>query len=143
MITITEIQKFNAGDFRTVQIWMKILSPQAETLTETAFREILASPESHLFFACHGETPAGMLTLGCYKSPTGSKAWIEDVVVDPVFRGQGIGKALVEHAIRFAASCGAGSLMLTSNPSRIAANRLYQSLRFERKETNVYRMKLK
>ena len=71
------------------------------------------------------------------------KAWIEDVVVAPAFQGRGIGKTLVEHAIRFAASAGADLLMLTSNPSRVAANRLYQALQFERKETNVYRMKLK
>jgi hypothetical protein len=32
--------------------------------------------------------------------------------------------------------------MLTSNPKRIAANKLYQAMGFERKETNVYRMKL-
>ena len=143
MINITEIQEFSAGDFRVAQEWVKILSPQAETLTESAFRGIVASPCSHLFFAREGETPAGMLTLGCYKSPTGVKVWIEDVVVDPAFRGRGLGKALVEHAIGFAASAGADLLMLTSSPSRIAANRLYQALHFERKETNVYRMKLK
>lgn len=143
MITIAEIQEFNAGDFRVAQEWVKELSTQAETLTESAYREIIASPGCHLFFARAGENPAGMITLGCYKSPTGVKAWIEDVVVGSAFRGQGIGKALVEHAIRFAASAGADVLMLTSNPSRIAANKLYQALHFERKETNVYRMKLK
>jgi transcriptional regulator with XRE-family HTH domain len=37
---------------------------------------------------------------------------------------------------------GIDTLMLTSNPKRIAANALYQSLGFERKETNVYRMKM-
>lgn len=143
MITITEVHEFNAGDFRAAQKWIKILSPQAETLTETAFRDIIVSSGSHLFFAREGETPAGMLTVGYYKSPTGTKAWIEDVVVDTAFRGRGIGKALVEHAIHFATSCGADILMLTSNPSRTAANRLYRCMQFERKETNVYRMKLK
>lgn len=143
MVTITEIHEFNAGDFRTAQKMVKILTPQSDDLTETAFREIIASPGSHLFFAREGEMPAGMLTVGTYNSPTGVKAWIEDVVVDTAFRGHGIGKALVEHAIRFAKACGADVLMLTSNPARVAANRLYQALHFERKETNVYRMKLK
>ena len=143
MITITEIQEFNAGDFRAVQRFMEQLSPEAGTLTENAFRAIIASPGSHLFLASEGETPAGMLTVAIYPSPTGMKAWIEDVVVDSAFRGQGIGRTLVEQAVRFAVSCGADVLMLTSNPARIAANRLYQALHFERKETNVYRMKLK
>ena len=73
--------------------------------------------------------------------PTGGKAWIEDVVVDETFRGQGLSKLLVAHAIEFTKSKGIPSLMLTSNPKRIAANKLYQAMGFERKETNVYRMK--
>jgi ribosomal protein S18 acetylase RimI-like enzyme len=47
----------------------------------------------------------------------------------------------VAHAIEFTKSKGIPLLMLTSNPKRIAANKLYQAMGFERKETNVYRMK--
>lgn len=32
--------------------------------------------------------------------------------------------------------------MLTSNPRRVAANKLYQQMGFEPKETNCYRMEL-
>jgi ribosomal protein S18 acetylase RimI-like enzyme len=35
-------------------------------------------------------------------------------------------------------SLGAGSVELTSRPSRVAANGLYRSLGFARRETNVY-----
>ena len=87
------------------------------------------------------EQIAGMLTVGIYHSPTGGKAWIEDVVVDTSYRGQGLSKLLVAHAIEFVKSKQIPSLMLTSNPKRIAANKLYQTMGFERKETNVYRMK--
>ena len=51
-------------------------------------------------------------------------------------------KLLVAHAIEFVKSKQIPLLMLTSNPKRIAANKLYQTMGFERKETNVYRMKL-
>ena len=83
-----------------------------------------------------------MLTVGVYLSPTGSKAWIEDVVVDDMFRGRGLGRKLVTHAIDYCKSQNINTLMLTSNPKRVAANALYQSLGFERKETNVYKMNL-
>jgi ribosomal protein S18 acetylase RimI-like enzyme len=66
--------------------------------------------------------------------------WIEDVVVDEAARGKSVGRRLVEHAMAYAASLGGGSLMLTSRPSRIAANRLYRSCGFSTKETNVYVM---
>ena len=111
------------------------------TLTETMFRQLIDSENSHLFFLMKEGQIAGMLTVGIYYSPTGGKAWIEDVVVDETFRGQGLSKRLVAHAIEFTQSKRIPSLMLTSNPKRIAANKLYQAMGFSRKETNVYRMK--
>lgn len=79
-----------------------------------------------------------MCTVGFYTSPTGRKAWIEDVVVDAQCRGLHLGERLVTSAVSFAEREGFNTLMLTSRPSRVAANRLYQKVGFERKETNVY-----
>ena len=85
----------------------------------------------------------GMLTVGMYASPTGTKAWIEDVVVEAEQRGGGLGRALVEHAIGYCREVGIDTMYLTSNPKRVAANALYQSVGFGRKETNMYKMDLK
>ena len=49
---------------------------------------------------------------------------------------------LVAHAVRFVKEQGIPLIMLTSNPTRITANKLYQKLGFEQKQTNVYRMNL-
>lgn len=59
-----------------------------------------------------------MLTIGTYDIPSGTKVWIEDVVVDESQRGKGIGKELTLFAIGFAKSLGADSVELTSRPSR-------------------------
>ena len=83
-----------------------------------------------------------MLTVGNYFSPTGRKAWIEDVVVDSSMRGKGYGAMLVNHAIDYVRTLTPCTLMLTSNPSRIAANELYRTRGFEPKHTNVYKMSL-
>lgn len=104
---------------------------------------IVESDSSHLFIAECGNHVCGMLTLGDYMAPTGRKMWIEDVVVDEAARGKSVGRRLVEHAMAYAASLGGGSLMLTSRPSRIAANRLYRSCGFSPKETNVYVLPVK
>ena len=98
---------------------------------------------SHLFLARYNGEVVAMLTLGEYLAPTGRKMWIEDVVVDTAVRGLSIGRAMVEHAIEYAKGLGNGVLMLTSRPSRIAANGLYRSSGFEQKETNVYKMNIK
>ena len=141
MTEIIEIQSYSPEYHEAMQRFLDQLTTNPMTLTEEIFRQLLASPNSHLFFLMKDEQIAGMLTVGIYHSPTGGKAWIEDVVVDEAFRGQGLSKLLVAHAIEFTKSQGIPSLMLTSNPKRIAANKLYQAMGFGRKETNVYRMK--
>ncbi len=84
----------------------------------------------------------GSAALGFYRTPTGLHAWIEDVIVDADYRGQGIGEALSLAAIHAAEGMGAHSLSLTSRPARKSANRLYQRLGFVRWETNLYRYPL-
>ncbi len=67
---------------------------------------------------------------------------IEDVVVDEAYRGQGLGKRLMEELIEHAREKGVRTLDLTSRPERVAANELYKALGFTHKETNVYVLKL-
>ena len=140
MTTIVEINTYSPAYQEAIQRCLNQLTPEPMTFTEDMFKELLASKNSHLFFLFQGEEIAGMLTIGTYHSPTGGKAWIEDVVIDEVLRGQGLSKLLIAHAIEFVKSLQIPLLMLTSNPKRVAANKLYQAMGFERKETNVYRM---
>lgn len=141
MSTIIEIKTYSSEYHKAMQRFLDQLTTNPMILTEEMFHQLLASPNSHLFFLLKDGQIAGMLTVGIYHSPTGGKAWIEDVVVDETFRGQGLSKQLVAHAIEFVKSQQIPSLMLTSNPKRIAANKLYQAMGFSQKETNVYRMK--
>jgi GNAT superfamily N-acetyltransferase len=141
MTHIIEVNTYSLEYQEAMQRFLDQLTSHPMTLTEPMFRQLLESANSHLFFLMKDEQIAGMLTVGIYHSPTGGKAWIEDVVVDETFRGQGLSKLLVAHAIEFVKSKRIPLLMLTSNPKRIAANKLYQAMGFERKETNVYRMK--
>jgi ribosomal protein S18 acetylase RimI-like enzyme len=100
------------------------------------------SEDSVLFVARIGGRIVGSLTLALYRIPTGTKAWIEDVVVDVGARGHGLGELLNRAALDEARSRGAKDVSLTSRPSREAANRLYQRIGFEARETNVYRYTL-
>jgi ribosomal protein S18 acetylase RimI-like enzyme len=116
------------------------LTPQPSTLSEQTLRAVLDNSASRLYLLEEEGRVVGMLTLGIYHSPTGSKGWIEDVVVDDACRGRGYGRMLVAHAIEEARKAGVAQLMLTSNPLRVAANKLYQAMGFEKKETNCYKM---
>ena len=108
--------------------------PSAEML-----QSIVDSPACHLLIARDDTGILGSMTLVVFPIPTAIRAWIEDVVVDDAARGKGVGAKLNLHAIELAHELGAKTIDLTSRPSREAANRLYQRLGFEMRETNVYR----
>lgn len=107
-----------------------------------ALRRIVNHDATTLFIARLDGRIVGSLTLAVFPIPTGTRAWIEDVVVDEAARGHGVGEALNRAALEHARSQGAITVDLTSRPSREAANRLYQRLGFVERETNVYRFEL-
>ena len=67
---------------------------------------------------------------------------IESVVVSSRCRGRGYGRELMRAMVEAAKGFKAHHIQLTSNPARVAANRLYQELGFARYETNCYKMSL-
>lgn len=141
-INFFEVTEYRTEYVGTVNKLLRQLTTSTVELNEGSLLEIINSDESHLFFACTDDSVIGMATLAFCHTPTGTKGWIEDVIVDSCFRGKGIGKQLMQHTVDYARKFAPCTLMLTSRPARVAANRLYQSIGFDRKETNVYRMKL-
>jgi ribosomal protein S18 acetylase RimI-like enzyme len=138
---IKEINTLSPAIQKAIQHFIDLLVTTPYTASQETLMKLVASENSHLFLAYDdSENIIGMLTVGIYYSSTGKKAWIEDVVVNNTYRGQGIGEKLVQHAINFAKTKDVNLLMLTSHPSRIAANKLYPKVGFNRRETNVYKM---
>jgi len=115
------------------------LSRNAAPLDADALARLIEWDGNHLLAARVDRRILGVLTLVMFPIPTGLRAWIEDVVVDEAGRGQGIGAALTTEAIRLAQVAGARTVDLTSRPSRQAANRLYERLGFQLRDSKVYR----
>lgn len=141
-LTFTEVTDYRQVCADDINRLMRQLSPTSAPIDERGLKEIVDMPSTRLFVLRKGMLTVGMASIGTYQTPTGRKAWLEDVVVDEDFRGQGLGKMLVQKVIEHIGQEGNMTLMLTSRPQRLAANSLYRSIGFERKETNVYRMKL-
>ena len=120
------------------------LIPQLSSVTPPTrdeVRELVLAEATTLLVARSddGDKPiVGALTLICFRVPTGLRAIIEDIVVDESARGQGLGEALTREGLRLAEDYGVKGVMLTSNPRRVAANKLYQKMGFKRWETNLY-----
>ena len=139
MIEIFEVTESNESTLKLVNRLLPQLSKSAQPLTSGKLEEIVQSTHVHLFIAQEGAEVLGMLSLVVFPIPTGIRAWVEDVVVDELARGKGVGRALSEYAVQVANEKGALTVDLTSRPSRVAANQLYQKVGFQLRETNVYR----
>lgn len=122
------------------------LIPQLnDTITPPTLEEldrVIKSESTCLFVGEKENKIIATISLVIYKIPTGTKAWIEDVITDESARGHGYGKQLMEHAIAHARSIGIKKINLTSSPFREAANKLYLNIGFELRETNMYRLEL-
>ncbi len=137
-----KIERISQVDENTVEIFKRLmpqLTGKDEYPSLEELQRVIQSDERFLFFATEGEEVIGTLTLVFYQLPSGLKAWIEDVIVDEHARGKGVATALLKHALQVARDKGALKADLTSMPWRIAANRLYQKMGFEKRESNMYR----
>lgn len=116
------------------------LDDTVPALDAADLQQILAAPHIHIFVVRDElQHVCGMATLTIDPLLTGTKSWIEDVVVDSESRGRGYAGALIEALKAAAVEQGAVSVNLTSRPVRKAANRLYRQRGFEQRETNVYK----
>lgn len=143
IVRIIEIHTLSLVQTEDLLELMHELDPEIAVTAEMLERAA-NTPQTHLYAAMNNDGHIiGCASLCVFNSPTGQKASIEDVVVSVAFRGQGIGKALMEHIIGYAQrELAPMDLNLTSRPERVAANELYRKMGFERRGTNVYRMRV-
>jgi GNAT superfamily N-acetyltransferase len=73
-----------------------------------------------------------MIVIGKLGKRGRPSAMVEDVAVAPERQGQGIGRAMMAHALEESRKAGCYKLALSSNVKRGDAHRFYESLGFER-----------
>ena len=139
MIEIAELNEADEDTLAAINRLLPQLSGSARPISLERLGELADSGATRIYLAKEGSVVLGMLSLVVFSIPTGTKAWVEDVVVDGQARGKGVGKSLVRHALEEASRLKAKAVDLTSRPSREVATLLYQSLGFEVRQTNVYR----
>jgi ribosomal protein S18 acetylase RimI-like enzyme len=115
------------------------LSSTAAPLDQAAVERMVTCDANTVLVARVAGTIVGTLTLVLLPLPAGVRGRIEDVVADGDARGKGIAGRLVREALRIAAEAGARTVDLTSRPDREAANRLYERIGFQARQSKVYR----
>ena len=140
---ILELQTLTPSQTADLLGLMHELAPTI-AVTGEMLEQAAEAPGTHLFAAVGDDGRIlGCASLCVFDSPTGRKASIEDVVVSSEARRQGIGRALMNHIIGYALrELSPIDLHLTSRPERVAANEMYKRMGFEKRVTNVYRMRV-
>ena len=137
---IQVLQSYTQAQFEDLKQLLSELSDRVN-FTQTDLMLVLKDSNCHMYVILDGERIVGCATLCIFHSPTGTKTSIEDVVVSSAYRGQHLGKQLMEYVLEQAKAYAPIVLHLTSNPMRVA-NHLYQSIGFQKEETNCYQMSI-
>jgi ribosomal protein S18 acetylase RimI-like enzyme len=120
---------------------LRQLSSSAAALDDVTVAARIRDERLRLVGAFAGPELVGIASLALVVTLSGGLVGrVEDVVVASTARGGGVGRALMQALHDEARRLGVRHLELTSRPSRTAANALYVSLGYERRETNVYRL---
>ncbi len=79
--------------------------------------------------------------MAVYRVISGSKGWIEDVVVDKDYRGMGIGRKLIEKLLAISIEQQLIEVLLFTEEHRTSAIELYEKLGFNKRDSNIYILK--
>ena len=117
-------------------------NPEGSIATNEELVSITGNPNTIFVAAKDDKRIVGMGLVFLAQKFAGKIGLVESIVVLDSYRGQGLGRKIMELLIFESKKAGVKGLDLTSHPDRVAANALYQKLGFEQRETNVYRLKL-
>ena len=132
MSSSIEIRPWEPEDRDRVQELLWLLNSDAE----------LRADDAPAYVAVTGGEVVGMVTLCVFRTLTGSKAYLDHLVVVPEWRRRGVGRALVTYAIARARAAGASRIDLTAGDSKQAGRALYQLVGFRERDTGSFRLPL-
>ena len=135
---IEELSSYSPEDLAALDALMHELSATS-SCSEALLKAALADANVHVYVIRADGQIVATGTLCIKHTLEFTMADIESVVVSSRCRGKGFGRELMSGLIAAARRLGVHHIQLTSNPARVAANRLYQELGFVRYETNCYK----
>jgi GNAT superfamily N-acetyltransferase len=135
------LRALGEADFERVTALISQFGPQRTPPSERleavrrTYQAVMREEAAGRVFSAVAERDGEVLGVYCgeWQQPfwtDETHAWLADLIVDESHRGQGIGRALLAHAVERAVAAGATRLTLESGPGRAAAHGLYQSTGF-------------
>ena len=140
-----------AGDIPRLCALLAELFAQESDFTPNVERQrrglelILGNPGSgRVYCATRSGAVIGMAAILFTVSTAegGRAAWLEDMVVDPAWRGRGVGTQLLNHAVAEARTAGCTRITLLTDAGNHRAMRLYSRAGFVRSAMAPFRLSL-
>ena len=104
-------------------------TPEPPALAER-IRQLLGTGDTVVLLAGDGPDGLAVLRFRAAIWSTGLECYLAELYVTPARRGQGLGRALMEAALREARDRGADTMDIGVDEPDLAARRLYESLGF-------------
>jgi ribosomal protein S18 acetylase RimI-like enzyme len=104
-------------------------TPAPSALAER-LRQLIEGGDTLVVLAGDGPDGLAVLRFRAAIWSTGLECYLAELYVTPARRGQGLGRALMEAALREARMRGAGTMDIGVDEPDLAARRLYESLGF-------------
>jgi N-acetylglutamate synthase-like GNAT family acetyltransferase len=131
------------GFVESINNLLEHLSPNNYSVDKRRLRELLNNRLLEIYLLEAGKDIIGMASLHHFETLVKRSAWIEDVVVHPDHRRKGHGKRIIKHIISQAKKKGTRHIDVSSRNNRAESHKFYKGLKFEKRDTSVYRRKLK
>jgi len=103
---------------------MRVIYPYSPETLDTKWGEF-----SSIFIGCIDQVPVGYTTINSYFSP--DLVWVKDLVVDEIWRRNGIAMQLIEASITWAKERNINRLVLEMSSKNYPAISLAKKLKFE------------
>ena len=145
MVTIsilTKTTKKHLDELNGLMDQLRSYQKKKEHSSLSDLNNMIGNKSSTLVVAKDGDRIIGTAVLSVAERIGRRVGHVDDVIVSEEYRGQGLGEKIMRKVVTIARTKKLTSLKLTSRPSRVAAHRLYEKLGFEKKETEVFGLKL-
>lgn len=138
-IEILKKEAINSDFKNQISELFKQLSPNKRQIE---LNEILENKNPiTLVYCIENDIIIGIAAMCTYKVISGSKGWIEDVVVNKNSRGKSVGQKLIEKLLETAKEKNLSEVLLFTEDHRIPAINLYNKLGFKQKESRIFVLK--
>ena len=141
-IFIRDITEQDAEAVNTLSTQLGYTMPIEQTLAN--IRSVMATKGHHAFAAMHADKMVGWIGVAvALQIESAPFSEISGLIVDGQYRGQGIGKLLIERVKLWSKETGTKTLRLRTNMIRKEAHLFYRHLGFkEIKEQKVFEMEV-